>query len=210
MAHDRIYAALKEALTAGEFAPGDKMTVRSLATAFGTSAMPVREALRRLVADRALLQRENRGVAVPMISVQTLVDLRRVRMAIEGLATEWAAATIGDAELARLDDLQAQMVAMAAARNGTDYLATNKEFHFTIYQSARSAVLMPVIESLWVQAGPYLTIMRTAATIGTGLDHHATIVSALRSGEGQAARRAMEHDIGEAGDVMLRACAGKE
>ena len=108
-------------------------------------------------------------------------------MAIEGLAAEWAAATIGDAELARLDGFAgAHGRHGGSAEQGPDYLATNKAFHFTIYQSARSAVLVPVIESLWVQAGPYLTIMRTAATIGTGLDHHATIVSALRSGDGQS------------------------
>jgi DNA-binding GntR family transcriptional regulator len=205
IAHDRIYAALKQALIAGEFAPSDKMTVRGLAEAFGTSPMPVREALRRLIADQALVQQTNRGIIVPPVSVERLLDLRRVRIAVEGLAAEWAASTITDAELSRLEALQADMRAMESSGESSDYLAANKEFHFTVYRAARSSVLVPVIESLWLQAGPYLTIMRSASTLGMGLDHHARLLSALHAGDGRTASQAVGADIAEAAEVMLRA-----
>jgi DNA-binding GntR family transcriptional regulator len=203
--HDRLYDALKRALVVGEFAPGEKLTVRGLAEAFGTSPMPVREAMRRLVADQALEQRANRSIVVPPVSVERLSDLRRVRMAIEGLAAEWAATTISDEEINQLEEIQARMRSMAQSGNAADYLAANRDFHFLVYGAARSGVLLPVIESLWLQAGPYLTIMRGEATLGMGLDHHDALIAALRSGNGLAARLAIAHDIGEAADITIRA-----
>lgn len=203
--HDRIYEALKIALINGEFAPGEKMTVRGLAEAFGTSPMPVREAMRRLISDQALEQRPNRGIVVPPVSFERLIDLRRVRMAVEGLAAEWAASTISDNELEQLSAIQTRMRNMAESGDGADYLTANREFHFLIYNAARSGVLLPVIESLWLQAGPNLTIMRSAATLGMGLEHHDTLITALRSGSGAAARQAISQDIGEAAEIMIRA-----
>lgn len=207
IAHERIYATLKDSLVSGEFAPNEKMTVRTLALAYGTSPMPVREALRRLVAERALLQRANRGIVVPPVSLEHILDLRRVRMSIEGLAAEWAAATIEEAEVGRLRELQRQMRTMAANGETSGYLACNRDFHFTIYTAARSEVLIPVIESLWLQAGPYLTIMRSPAALGVGLDHHDALIDALGRGDGAAARKAVAADIGEAADILMRAAA---
>ncbi len=52
--HERAYDEVKKAIMGGAIAPGEPMTIRALAKALGTSVMPVREALRRLVAERAL------------------------------------------------------------------------------------------------------------------------------------------------------------
>jgi len=172
--------------------------------------VPVREALRRLVADQALVQRANRGIFVPPLSLDHILDLRRVRNCIEGVAAEWAAATIRDDEIARLRALQRQMREMAAHGDSTRYLACNREFHFTVYRAARSEVLLPVIESLWLQAGPYLTIMRSPATLGSGLEHHDELIEALERSNGTAARRAVVADIDDAAEILIRAAAAEE
>ena len=51
---DQVYGDLKELLQAGEMEPGQRFTLRGLAAAIGTSAMPVREAVTRLAAEQAL------------------------------------------------------------------------------------------------------------------------------------------------------------
>lgn len=209
IAHERIYATLKNALMSGEFAPNEKMTVRSLALASGTSPMPVREALRRLVADQALVQRANRGIFVPPVSLEHILDLRRVRNCVEGIAAEWAAVTIRDEEIAQLRELQRQMREMAANGDTSHYLSCNREFHFIVYRAARSEVLIPVIESLWLQAGPYLTIMRSPAALGAGLDHHDELIAALERSDGAAARKALAADISDAADILIRAVAAE-
>ncbi|WP_119300696.1 GntR family transcriptional regulator [Dongia deserti] len=206
-AHERIYESLKAALMNGAFWPGERLVVRDLAERFSTSPMPVREALRRLVSEQALSNHPNRGVIVPPATVESIADLQRVRCSIEGAATEWAAATITAAEIKKLKSLNDRMLACTRQRDPSDYLALNTEFHFTIYKAARSGILIPIIEGLWLQAGPRLNIMRGEATIGMGMDHHQEIVAALLEGDGARARRALVRDISDAADIMLRAAA---
>lgn len=205
--HERIYEALKAALMNGTFWPGERLVVRDIAERFSTSPMPVREALRRLVSEQALFNHPNRGVIVPSATVQSIADLQRVRCSIEGAATEWAAATITNGEIKKLKDINNGMLACTRQKDPSDYLTLNTEFHFTIYKAARSAILIPIIEGLWLQAGPRLNIMRGEATIGMGMDHHQEVVTALNDGDGPRARKALMRDISDAADIMLRAAA---
>src|SRR5258707_516888 len=83
---DRVYSVLRDQLMRGGFEPGQKLKIADLASALGTSAMPVREALNRLVAERAIESMPNRSVRVPSLSKESLRDLMEARCAIEGLA----------------------------------------------------------------------------------------------------------------------------
>jgi DNA-binding GntR family transcriptional regulator len=204
-AHAVIYAELKSALMNGDFQPGDRLIVRELSERFATSAMPVREALRKLVNDEALYDHPNRGVTVPAADATAVADLFRVRCAIEGQAAEWAAATISAAELEAIHRINDAMKACVQTQEVSHYLALNRQFHFTIYRAARSKVLVPMIERLWLRAGPLLNIMRQEATIQQGLDHHTGILDAIDRGDGPQSRRAMVADIADASDILQRA-----
>jgi DNA-binding GntR family transcriptional regulator len=205
-AHARVYAGLRQALMNGDYEPGQRLVVRQIAEEFATSAMPVREALKQLVNDEALFDHPNRGVIVPDATVAVISDLVRARSSIEGAVTEWAASTISEAELTLIEELNAGMT-RCTVETARDYLALNRRFHFTIYRASRSSVMQPIIERLWLRAGPWLNIMRGEATIGLGLDHHAEILDALRAGDGPKARRALVADISDAADIMLRAAS---
>lgn len=204
-AHAIIYAELKSALMNGDFQPGDRLIVRELSERFATSAMPVREALRKLVNDEALFDHPNRGVTVPAADVASVADLFRVRCAIEGQAAEWAAATISATELDTIHRINDAMKACVQTHEVSQYLALNRQFHFTIYRASRSKVLVPIIERLWLRAGPLLNIMRQEATIQQGLDHHTDILDAISKGQGPQSRRAMAADIADASDILQRA-----
>src|SRR5262252_7796199 len=80
----RAYARLSELLISGRMAPGEKLSLRQAAEVLGVSIMPVREAVSRLVADRALEVAPNRAVRVPLMSAAQFRDLTKVRIAIEG------------------------------------------------------------------------------------------------------------------------------
>lgn len=203
-AHGRVYSGLKGALMSGQFQPGERLVVRVLAERFRTSPMPVREALHRLVSEEALVDVANRGVFVPEVSAETISDLVRVRSTVEGAATEWAAATIGAAELAALQEINHRMTSVAETGHTADYLSLNRDFHFTIYRASRSQLIQPIIERLWLRAGPWLNLIREGATVGLGLDHHDEMLEALGRGDGVRARRALTADIAGAADVMLR------
>ncbi|MBL8581302.1 MAG: GntR family transcriptional regulator [Rhizobiaceae bacterium] len=207
-AHARIQAALRQALMNGDYRPGQRLVVRTIAEQFSTSPMPVREALRQLVSEEALFDHANRGVIVPVATVEVISDLVRVRCSIEGSAAEWAASTVTRAEREAMVEIDDQMKDFAARGAAAGYLALHREFHFALYRAARSPVLLPIIERLWLRAGPWLNIMREEATLGQGLDHHAEILDALERGDGQKARRAVVADISDAADIMLRAATG--
>jgi DNA-binding GntR family transcriptional regulator len=204
-AHAAIYESLSAGLMNGDFQPGDRLIVRELAERFETSAMPVREALRKLVSDGALYDHPNRGVMVPAIDVAAVADLFRVRCAIEGTAAEWAVSTISQAELDAVFQANEAMQACVDTTQVEDYLKLNKTLHFTIYRAARSEGLQTIIERLWLRAGPLLNVMRQEATLATGFDHHAEIIAALQTADGPRARRAIAADISFAGDIIQRA-----
>src|SRR5476649_457993 len=102
---ERVYGALRDRLMRGGFEPGQKLKIAELASAFGTSAMPVREALSRLTAERAIECMPNRSVRIPALSRDALQDLLETRFAVEGLAVARAAANMTEETLITLRQL---------------------------------------------------------------------------------------------------------
>jgi DNA-binding GntR family transcriptional regulator len=201
----RVYEVLRDQLMRGAFEPGQKLKIAELAGAFGTSAMPVREALSRLVAERAVESLPNRSVRVPDLTKAALQDLREARFAIEGLAVERAATHMTPGTLLQLKQLIQTQSASDAEHVAEASAEQNRAFHFTIYRQSTSTVLLPIIESLWLQFGPYLRIAseRFDGREGRGTNFHIDIVAALARGDGTAARMALESDIGRAFDLVM-------
>src|SRR5215204_92865 len=96
---ERVYAELRDLLMAGELAPGQKMSLRSVAETLGVSMMPVREAVSRLVADQSLEVLPNRAVRVPLMNLARFRELTTVRLAVAGFAAEPAARSRVEADL---------------------------------------------------------------------------------------------------------------
>ncbi|MBK0329628.1 GntR family transcriptional regulator [Rhodobacteraceae bacterium F11138] len=204
-AQEVVYASVRKMLMNGDLACGQRLIVRDLAESFGTSTMPVREALRRLVAENALEDSANRGVIVPEITMEAVTDLTRIRCVIEGQAVEWAAATISGRELAECVRKNDAMQIQTEKRSHVSYLHLNREFHFDIYRAARSPALMQIIDRLWLRAGPWLTIKRQDDDEPFfGVEYHLDLLTALHAGDGAAARQALVADIAVAGGNILR------
>jgi DNA-binding GntR family transcriptional regulator len=202
---ERVYSVLRERLMRGGFEPGQKLKIAQLATALGTSAMPVREALNRLAAERAIESMPNRSVRVPSLSKESLQDLMEARSAIEGLAVQRAASNMDADTLAILHDFIIAQSATDAEHVSEASAEQNRAFHFAIYRRSGSAVLLPIIESLWLQFGPYLRVAseRFDGREGRGTNFHVEIVTALARGDGKAARDALESDIGRSFDLVM-------
>lgn len=196
--NEAVYCRLRDHLMRGDYAAGDVLGIQDLADAFGTSAMPVREALRRLAAQKALEPMKSRSMRVPVISRERLQDIRRARVLIEGTVTGWAVNHISADELSRLRVLAEQIGASLNQAGAIDYgLESNQQFHFTIYRAAKSDSMMAMIESLWLQSGPYLRATRKLmhSEERPSSELHARIVDAMARGDAEEARAAMESDI---------------
>lgn len=206
---ERVYQDLRELLLAGQVAPGEKFTLRGLAEAIGVSPMPVREAVGRLAAEGALEVMPNRAIRVPIMTRDGFIELRTIRIELEGLAAELAAARANDQEIERIAGHQLLFAEESVKEepDGAVAIRANKDLHFEVYRAARMPRLLQLIESLWLQIGPVLNLDLRAS--GRRLreveahKHHAQLVEALRRRDGPAARAALVADICSAAEFIL-------
>lgn len=198
---DRVYIELRRALISGRFAPGQVVTIRQLSDALMTSTMPVRDALGRLISECALEAMPNRSIRVPPMTLDRIDDLLRTRILIEGEAIALAAPRMTAANIVTLRGYMAQWQALRLDGDPATVdqeAALNQAFHFEIYGACGSPVLIPMIESLWLQSGPCtraaIFAFSEAGESDSAHFHHA-MVEALASGNAQAARDALVADI---------------
>ncbi len=200
---DDVYRQAKELILNGELAPGQSITIQWLADAFGVSAMPVREAILRLTAERALTVVAGRSLGIPPLTLDRLADLTRTRLAIEGLAVSWAVPNIDPALLARLHALIAEMDNIKPDQQARKvYLRANREFHFTLYQASGSEAMLGIIESLWLQISPYFNLLQERGNFVVSNRHHRALAAALTARSGVEAALAIQADISDAATAL--------
>ncbi|MCB1499124.1 MAG: GntR family transcriptional regulator [Bauldia sp.] len=201
---DRVYNHIAGLILDGGIAPGQLVTIQALAEAFGVSAMPVREALKRLTAANALTVVSGRSIGIPRLSLDRLVDLRNVRIEVEGTAAAWAAEAITPAGLRQLEDQLERMNRSIPAGDTRDYLRANRAFHFAIYRASNSPTIVGLIEILWLQISPYFNLLRESGNYVSANLHHRAMVEALARKDGPAARAAIVADVTGSFEVLER------
>lgn len=200
----RTYETIRQALMAGVFQLGQAVTLRTLAAALGTSAMPVREAVSRLITERALTMLPNRTVIVPRMTRSRCIELFKARQVLERLAAEAACARSTLQLIDRLSEIDADLRLKVTERDFSRALMCNMRFHFTLYQASQSEVILPLIEALWLQAGPFMAYSLTIPGVRWTSRHHQTILSTLRSRNSTETGQAIEQDIGETLTQLLQ------
>ncbi|CAN5912338.1 GntR family transcriptional regulator [soil metagenome] len=195
----QVYESLREALTAGRFAPGQKVTFRFVAGALGVSLTPVREALRRLVAEGAFEMQPNRSVRVPLMTRSRILELRDIRKALEGMAAEKAALLADRQQIAALRQTSLDIVAARGRGDNETDRQKIREFHFGLYALADQPTLLRVIEGLWLQTGPYMNLLYPDfISRPIGPQGRARLIRALQARDAVAARREIESDVDRA------------
>ncbi|MXN66251.1 FCD domain-containing protein [Stappia sp. GBMRC 2046] len=205
---ERVERSLRYALLTGRFVPGRPVTLRGLAQDLGVSPMPVREALRSLAAEKALDIKPNGRVQVPTMTPERLAEILKARLMLE---PELATRAAGSLELADARALKELDDAIDLSIDGGDaetYMRLNHAFHFHVYRAARSEVLLPLVESLWLQFAPFMRIVY--GRVGTAVleDHHKEAIAAVAEGNAEALRAAIAADI--LGGMKLLQDAGYE
>ncbi len=194
-AHDRVYRSLRQQILHGEIAPGRHLTIRGLAKAHGVSMTPVREALRRLVAEGALSLSSSGRVMTPELSNDRIEELATMRALIE---PELASRALPRAHFALIERLQAINAANAEAvvkQDAVAYVRTNLEFHRTLYLRAQSPAMLAMTETIWLQLGPTMRALYARLRRTEPPQTHRMILAALRAGDEPALRLAVRTDV---------------
>lgn len=202
--HDQVYDRLCMLLREGEFTPGQAVPVAHVAEAFGVSAMPVREALTRLLAIGVVANVSGRSVGVPALGYPELTDLRNVRLEVETLAARWAVENRDTAFIGDLEALLDQLETTERSGDVRGYIKANYEFHLRLYQQSRSPVLIDIINTLWLRVSPHLYQLEREDQYKVSNEHHRKIVEAIRKGDAEQASASLRQDISDAYDVLVR------
>jgi DNA-binding GntR family transcriptional regulator len=206
---ERVYRELRGALQQGRLVSGQSMTVRALARAVGTSEMPVREALRRLIAEGAIIQAPNRSFQVIPMTPDRLVELTRVRVALEGMAARIATKNADQQLVEILTRLNSEMREAIEPTRADDVLRANQEFHFTIYRAAKSPQLLELIDMLWLRSGPYLADMLRGRAdareiFRRGTVVHGRLIRAMARQDADGVARALTLDMERTAEFSMR------
>lgn len=193
-----IYAELRNRLVSGRMTPGQELSTRTLAAEMGVSQTPVRDALSRLAADGAVSIRSKRRVLVPRMTLERFNDLIRCRSLLEPEAASLALPHLDAAHIERLNEIDAALERAIAMRDVEAFLRHNHAFHFALYKAQPGKTLAQVIETLWLQAGPFMRVVFDNLMINVQLNHHhRAALTAIRQGDAQALREAIATDISE-------------
>lgn len=202
----KVRTQMKEAVMAGRFAPGEKLTIRSIASALEVSLTPAREALYYLASEGVLEMRPNGSVYVPELTVDRIVELTKIRVALESTASREAARRITDAEIAEIAALNDAMIARHDQKDFSAMMALNWQFHFALYRASQMDLLVRMIESCWLMTGSYLNVIYPKfGEISDGISNHQQIVRALERRDVDRVAAAITTDINLAADALIGA-----
>ncbi|OZI70917.1 GntR family transcriptional regulator [Bordetella genomosp. 12] len=197
-----LYQRLSQALMEGGLKPGERLRIRELAETMGTSVTPVRDAILRLVQDGALVMRSPRDIRVYEVSLAEYLEIRDIRLELEGMAAARTAEVATLADIARLESIVAANENALKAGDTYSAVGLNQRFHFEYSKIARMPILLDVLQRLWLKMGPL--IAQVYASSGREMiDGHYPLLTAIRNRDPKAARIAVQTDIIAGGEPIL-------
>lgn len=202
---DQAYANIKTALMSGQLVPGERVSMRHIAEVFGISLTPARDALARLSAERALAVDPRRTFRVPVLNSADYRELLAIRLLLEGHATQAGVPRMSRQAVDDLERLNTKFAAAIESGSVKESLELNRQFHFSIYRAAEMPELFAIIEGLWVRVGPTLNLLHPGYQRGRrGLNNHLAALEAIRAGNADLAKAAIERDLVDGAEHILR------
>ncbi|MGY9048638.1 MAG: GntR family transcriptional regulator, partial [Rhodobacterales bacterium] len=194
-AHEQVYRTLRAQILFGELEPGQAVTIQGLTEQLGAGMTPVREALRRLIAEGALEFLGNRRICVPVLDSAAVAQLTVARKALEPELARMAVARVSPTQIAILRETDRRLDRAIARGDVRGYLEENHRFHAQLNAMAHAPILTALVEGLWLRFGPSLRVVCGLFGTRNLPDMHKDLLHALETGDSEAAARAMEGDV---------------
>jgi len=192
-----VYQTLRRAVMHGQILPGRALTIRELAKVLDVSPMPIREAIRQLSAENALEIQGNRRVMVPKMTAMKFNELCEARIALEPYAAARAMPYLTAAKIAELKALNTLGDQAMAQGNFEEISSLNQDFHRMLYSANPHQVTQPLIESLWLQLGPFMRLATSSLEEYYVVDRHDEAMQAIEKHDAIALQLAIKSDIRE-------------
>jgi DNA-binding GntR family transcriptional regulator len=164
----------------------------------------VRDALSRLSAEGAVSIRSKRRVRVPEMTSERFDDLLRCRLLLEPEAAALALPLLTPADVLRLREIDATLDAAVKNGDAATYMQSNYDFHFTLYRAQPQKTLTQLIETLWLQFGPYMRALYGRVPNAALNDRHQAAIRAIETQNATALRAAIALDISDGMGMLGR------
>lgn len=195
--HTSVYSELAKRFVMGRVKPGSTLSTRGLAAELGVSQMPVREALGRLAAEGAVEIRSKRKIAVPAMTSERFQDLLRCRILLESEAARAAFPFLNASRLKQLKETDKGMGVAMRSGDVSAYMEGNYNFHFLIYRAQPRRTLLQLIETLWLQFGPYMRVVYGRFGTANLVDQHRVAIACIEAGDADGLEKAIATDISD-------------
>jgi DNA-binding GntR family transcriptional regulator len=194
-AHDYVYRGLRTRIMHGEILPATSMTLRGIGKDYSVSMTPAREAVRRLIAEGALMFSPSGRVSTAELTHDRIEELAVMRSLIE---VELASRALPRAHIALIDRLKAINASVSqaiAAHNPVAYIRTNLEFHRMLYLRAQAPAMLAIAETVWLQLGPTMRSLYDKLNRKEPPHTHTAIIAALTAGDEPGLRLSVRSDV---------------
>ncbi|MBB4172473.1 GntR family transcriptional regulator [Sulfitobacter noctilucicola] len=194
-AHQVVYEQVRAMILFGDLAPGQAVTIQGLTTQLSAGMTPVREALRRLIAEGALTHQGNRRVSVPILTPDCANELGFMRKTLEPELTRRAVMNIDASRLAAITACDTELNRAIAHGDIGGYLTQNYRFHAMIYEAANAPIMAATVDRLWLRFGPSLRVVCGRFGTSNLPDKHKDLLEAIGRRDPEDAARAMLEDV---------------
>ena len=192
-APEHVRDGLRTAILSGAYEPGTPLRQDEIAERFGTSRIPVREALRQLESEGLVTFQPNRSVIVKGLSLDDVIEMLEIRIALECRALKLAIPNMA------VEDFEAAEAILKAYDESQDQAAwgeMNWRFHWTLYVPCHRAKLLAMIEANYGHVSRYTRRQVSSATGKTTPQHdHVKLLELCREGNVDAATSLLEKHI---------------
>lgn len=203
---EQIYRSLRLSLMDGEYRPGERLTISSVAEHYGTSITPVREAIFRLASEQALEVKAATSIVVPDLTTRNLREIVAIRKDLEGMAAH-RVGQVATPEMIGQLEAQNSVFWKAAAGNPREAAQANRDFHFMILRFSQMPYVEAICENMWTLMGPFLRTFHEEMSVRrlTADNHqHFRFIAALKAGDPAGARAAMQDDVAWSEELIVR------
>ncbi len=210
---NQAYRLLRQMITGGELAAGERLTERALAGRLGVSPTPIREAIQRLEHERLIERRDGRTLTVSEPSARRLWELRLIEAGLRGVAARLAAESATDKELRALAKAHDQAgEALRAAADGSEksrlkVLELTRAFHRLIDEASHNPVLLDMIATAtafdWTTRANAVKKLGADYPVGGARQEHGALLEALQARDGERAEEVMRAHLIRTGRYLL-------
>lgn len=200
-----VYNNLRQALMEGRFWPGHRFKIRELAATMNVSETPIREALMQLVRARALEMQAGRSIIVAHMTAKQYIELRTVRLFLEGLAAEHATTRVSEADIDRMEETHHELISAEKEQRWSDAVRANWQFHRSLYDGSELPEVLAILDDIWMRNGPLLNFHYPYAPPTYPKEHqHLAVLRSLRQRRPDKVREAIQADMMEGGQSLVR------